>query len=65
MPNFGANLLWKVPCAISGFLRDVDDICALSDITQRRAAILYRYFGTSGLVFKGQEVQEGRRPLDT
>jgi hypothetical protein len=41
---------------ISGFRRDVDEIC---DIAQRRVIILYRRFGTSYRShFKGQEVQE-------
>jgi hypothetical protein len=32
---------------ISDFRRDVDEICALLDITQRRVVTHYRRFGTS------------------
>jgi hypothetical protein len=37
----------SVLSVISGFRRDVDEICALMDITQRRMVILYRRFGTT------------------
>jgi hypothetical protein len=32
---------------ISGFRRDVDEICVFWDVTQRRVVILYRYFRTT------------------
>ena len=49
-------------CVISGFRRDLNEICALLIhkycITQRRVVNPYRRFDTIiGSIFKGQEVQ--------